>query len=41
VAERKLGATERRLQRFERVGEIPFSSERKLMSTIEKDHPTL
>jgi Ca2+-transporting ATPase len=38
VAERKLGATERRLQRFERVGEIPFTSERKLMSTIEKDH---
>ena len=38
VAERKLGATERRLRRFERVGEIPFTSERKLMSTIEKDH---
>ena len=38
VAERKLGLTERREQRFERVGEIPFSSERKLMSSIERDH---
>ncbi len=37
VAERKLGAAGRREQRFERVGEIPFSSERKLMSTIERD----
>ncbi|HEX5908127.1 MAG TPA: HAD-IC family P-type ATPase, partial [Propionibacteriaceae bacterium] len=38
VAERKLGVTERRLRRFERVAEIPFTSERKRMSTIEKDH---
>ena len=38
VAERKLGVTERRVQRFERVAEIPFTSERKRMSTIEKDH---
>jgi magnesium-transporting ATPase (P-type) len=38
VAERKLGVTERRAQRFERVAEIPFTSERKRMSTIEKDH---
>ena len=38
VAERKLGATERREQRFERIGEIPFTSERKMMSTIEIDH---
>ena len=26
------------MQRFERVAEIPFTSERKRMSTIEKDH---
>ena len=38
VAERKLGVTERRQQRFERVGQIPFTSERKMMSTIERDH---
>jgi P-type Ca2+ transporter type 2C len=38
VAERKLGVHERREQRFERVGEIPFTSERKMMSTIEVDH---
>jgi magnesium-transporting ATPase (P-type) len=38
VAEQKLGATERRKQRFERQSEIPFSSERKMMSTIEIDH---
>ncbi|MGJ7496289.1 cation-translocating P-type ATPase [Variovorax sp. RT4R15] len=38
VAERKLGVTERRQRRFERVGEIPFTSERKIMSTIELDH---
>jgi len=38
VAERKLGATERRERRFERIGEIPFTSERKMMSTIELDH---
>ncbi|MBK9607662.1 MAG: cation-translocating P-type ATPase [Betaproteobacteria bacterium] len=37
VAERKLGATTRREQRFERVGEIPFTSERKMMSTIALD----
>ena len=41
VAERKLGqgaVTERRERRFERVGEVPFTSERKLMTTIERDH---
>lgn len=38
VAERKLGATERRQRRFERIAEVPFTSERKMMSTIEIDH---
>ncbi len=37
VAERKLGTSERRAARFTRVGEVPFTSERKLMSTIEAD----
>jgi potassium/sodium efflux P-type ATPase len=37
VAEAKMGTTEARRARFERVGEIPFSSERKLMSTLEAD----
>ncbi|MBC8073883.1 MAG: cation-translocating P-type ATPase, partial [Deltaproteobacteria bacterium] len=38
VAERKLGISERRLRRFTRIGEIPFTSDRKMMSTIELDH---
>ncbi|MGE5866698.1 MAG: cation-translocating P-type ATPase, partial [Rhizobacter sp.] len=38
VAERKLGAAERRQRRFERIAEVPFTSERKMMSTIEIDH---
>ena len=38
VAERKLGVTERRERRFKRIGEVPFTSERKMMSTIELDH---
>ena len=37
VAERKLGVHERRLERFDRVAEIPFTSDRKMMSTIEVD----
>jgi magnesium-transporting ATPase (P-type) len=37
VAERKLGITEARQARFERVGEIPFTSERKLMTTFQAD----
>src|SRR5690606_25785630 len=38
VAERKLDVHERRKRRFERIGELPFTSERKMMSTIELDH---
>ena len=38
VAERKLGVAERRERRFDRVREIPFSAERKMMSSIEIDH---
>lgn len=37
VAERKLGITDERVARFERIGEVPFTSARKLMSTIERD----
>jgi P-type Ca2+ transporter type 2C len=37
VAEMKLGITEARRARFERVGEIPFTSDRKLMSTLQAD----
>ena len=37
VAEAKIGLTEERKERFERVGEIPFTSERKLMTTLESD----
>lgn len=40
VAERKLGIDNvagMRMKRFQRVGEIPFTSERKMMSTIELD----
>ena len=37
VAERKLGITNQRRARFERVGEVPFTSERKLMTSIEVD----
>ena len=38
VAEAKIaGLQERRRARFERVGEIPFTSERKLMTTLQAD----
>jgi P-type Ca2+ transporter type 2C len=37
VAEAKIGYTETRESRFERVGEIPFTSERKLMTSLEAD----
>ncbi len=37
VAERKVGGTQARKQRFARVGENPFTSDRKMMSTIESD----
>ena len=38
VAARKAGLTDEALNaRFERIGEVPFSSERKLMSTIHTD----
>jgi Ca2+-transporting ATPase len=37
VADRKAGITEQRTARFRRVGEVPFTSERKLMSSIEVD----
>ncbi|RIK16118.1 MAG: haloacid dehalogenase [Acidobacteria bacterium] len=38
VAERKMGLTARRERRFTRVGEAPFSSRRKRMSTVHVDH---
>jgi magnesium-transporting ATPase (P-type) len=37
VAEHKLGITRRRRERFQRVGQVPFTPERKLMSSIEAD----
>ena len=38
VAERKLGLEQRRQRRFDRIAEIPFSSGRKMMSSVEIDH---
>ncbi|HEU4511803.1 MAG TPA: cation-translocating P-type ATPase [Nocardioidaceae bacterium] len=37
VAEVKVGTRDRRAERFRRVAEIPFTSERKLMSSLEAD----
>ncbi|MGH2526914.1 MAG: cation-translocating P-type ATPase, partial [Actinomycetota bacterium] len=37
VAGRKAGLIERLEDRYRRVGEVPFTSERKLMSTLEED----
>jgi magnesium-transporting ATPase (P-type) len=37
VAEAKLGITEDRQARFNRVGEVPFTAERRLMTTLETD----
>jgi len=38
VAERKLGVGDRRESRFDRVEEMPFTSDRKMMSVIVLDH---
>ncbi|QCY12294.1 cation-translocating P-type ATPase [Pseudomonas sp. MPC6] len=38
VAERKLDAPARSIERFERVAEIPFTSDRKMMSALVIDH---
>ena len=38
VAERKLGMTELRVKRYARIGEIAFTSVRKMMSTLQADH---
>ncbi len=38
VAERKLGMHEHCDQRFSRITEVPFTSERKRMSTLQRDH---
>ena len=37
VAERKLGVRHLREDRFHRVGDVPFTSERKLMTTVARD----
>ena len=43
VAEQKLGIVEERSSRYRRVGEVPFTSARKMMTTVEEDsrEPTL
>ena len=38
VAEHKLGTTEQRQQRFTRLADMPFTSDRKMMSIIAADH---
>ena len=38
VAERKAGSTGRRTARFTRAAEVPFTSARKIMSTVQVDH---
>ena len=38
VAERKLDSSQHSPERFERIGEIPFTSERKMMSVLVIDH---
>ncbi|WP_310462199.1 cation-translocating P-type ATPase [Sphaerotilus sp.] len=38
VAERKLGVHTRRTTRFARIAELPFTSDRKMMSTVALDH---
>ncbi|MFE8887143.1 cation-translocating P-type ATPase [Pseudarthrobacter enclensis] len=37
VAERKAGLSERRGERFDRIAEVPFTSERKMMSVVVTD----
>lgn len=37
VAEKKFGIDARRKKRFQRIGEVPFTSDRKMMSTIARD----
>ncbi len=37
VAEEKIDIAERRRRRFDRVDEVPFTSDRKLMSTLDRD----
>ncbi|SNC62277.1 plasma-membrane calcium-translocating P-type ATPase/potassium and/or sodium efflux P-type ATPase,TIGR01523 [Kytococcus aerolatus] len=37
VAEQKAGLTQRRQERFTRIGEVPFTSDRKMMSVVVED----